>query len=202
MAPRDDAEWKRFLADSWERGEAPTDDAWRRHVRRAAFEHLRQAQKLLDYLIEPDDDSVEGYEQAADEVVAMANRYLRLPPVPHVPPEAWESDEGISAAWAAREHELKVMPYGEYLRTPEWAEQRRRALRRADGRCETCARTQATTATSPSTRAEAVTEFTVRRFRPSAVGPVAADAALCAQGHRPHRRSRRAPRGHGARRNR
>ena len=142
MALRDDAEWKRFLADSWERGEPPTDDAWRRHVRRAAFEHLRQAQKLLDHLIEPDDDSVEGYEQAADEVLAMANRYLRLPPVPHVPPEAWESDEGISAAWAAREHELKVMPYGEYLRTPEWAEQRCRALRRADGRCETCARTQ------------------------------------------------------------
>jgi 5-methylcytosine-specific restriction endonuclease McrA len=33
---------------------------------------------------------------------------------------------------------LRTMPYPEYLRTPEWAEKRQRALLRAGGRCQHC----------------------------------------------------------------
>lgn len=37
-----------------------------------------------------------------------------------------------------RIHELKTMPYPEYLKTPEWTETRKLALRRANYRCQTC----------------------------------------------------------------
>jgi 5-methylcytosine-specific restriction endonuclease McrA len=44
----------------------------------------------------------------------------------------------MQAAFEARGEALKTMPYREYLRTPEWAERRRGALRRAGHTCETC----------------------------------------------------------------
>jgi Zn finger protein HypA/HybF involved in hydrogenase expression len=37
-----------------------------------------------------------------------------------------------------RFHELATMPYYEYLQTPEWAERRRRAMKRAGFRCQVC----------------------------------------------------------------
>lgn len=40
--------------------------------------------------------------------------------------------------WEARAEALHTMPYADYLRTPEWAEQRRRARLRAGDRCQTC----------------------------------------------------------------
>ena len=42
----------------------------------------------------------------------------------------------------ARMDELKQMSYSDYLQTPEWQEQRRRARLRADGRCAGCATTE------------------------------------------------------------
>lgn len=42
------------------------------------------------------------------------------------------------AAREARLDALKAMPYAEYLRTPEWQETRRQALRRASYRCQAC----------------------------------------------------------------
>jgi hypothetical protein len=39
---------------------------------------------------------------------------------------------------AARLNELKSMPYAEYLRTPEWQETRKAALRRARYACQVC----------------------------------------------------------------
>lgn len=50
-------------------------------------------------------------------------------------------DSNTSEGWAAlerRELELAVMSYSEYLRSPEWAVQRARALKRAGGRCQGC----------------------------------------------------------------
>ncbi len=38
----------------------------------------------------------------------------------------------------ARIQELRAMPYGDYLQTPEWQETRRLALLRATFRCQTC----------------------------------------------------------------
>lgn len=38
-----------------------------------------------------------------------------------------------------RERELRTMPYRDYLQTPEWADRRSGALRRARYRCQTCA---------------------------------------------------------------
>jgi 5-methylcytosine-specific restriction endonuclease McrA len=38
----------------------------------------------------------------------------------------------------SRIEELKTMPYDEYLETPEWAEKRDAALKRAGHRCQIC----------------------------------------------------------------
>jgi len=40
--------------------------------------------------------------------------------------------------WQIRLEELKTMPYMEYLQTPEWAETRKRALKKAGYRCQIC----------------------------------------------------------------
>lgn len=56
-------------------------------------------------------------------------------------PNMWEPPEGEQweyGPWADRGEALRKMPYQEYLRTPEWAEQRRRAIERAEGRCQGC----------------------------------------------------------------
>lgn len=37
-----------------------------------------------------------------------------------------------------RINELRTMPYGDYLRTPEWCERRAKAIKRASGRCQLC----------------------------------------------------------------
>ena len=55
------------------------------------------------------------------------------------PPGAALSEDAWNAAMA-RTHELRSMPYAEYLRTPEWADRRRAALHRAAGRCQVCNR--------------------------------------------------------------
>jgi len=39
---------------------------------------------------------------------------------------------------AQRLNELRTMPYCEYLQTPEWAERRKRAMKRAGYRCQVC----------------------------------------------------------------
>jgi hypothetical protein len=136
-------EWRRFLAESWERGEAPSDEAWPRHLRRAAFEHLRRAHKLLSHAVDPE-ESLEAGSQAADEIIAFVkDSPFRYSPFPLIPDEAWDTylagdDYALGRAMQARSDELQAMPYADYLATPEWAEQRRGALRRAGGRCETC----------------------------------------------------------------
>lgn len=45
----------------------------------------------------------------------------------------------IRQAQLARERELRTMPYADYLKTPEWAEKRHQALRRARNACQACA---------------------------------------------------------------
>lgn len=47
------------------------------------------------------------------------------------------NEDGVSI-YEAREQALLAMPYDEYLRSPEWAEQRRRARLRAGDRCQGC----------------------------------------------------------------
>jgi hypothetical protein len=42
------------------------------------------------------------------------------------------------AEWWRRQNELRSMPYGEYLRTPEWQDTRKRAVARAAWRCQLC----------------------------------------------------------------
>lgn len=44
-----------------------------------------------------------------------------------------------SACRDARLKHLRIMPYREYLQTPEWAQKRAEALKRARHRCQTCA---------------------------------------------------------------
>jgi 5-methylcytosine-specific restriction endonuclease McrA len=47
-----------------------------------------------------------------------------------------------AARRAVRLQQLRTMPYSEYLRTPEWDETRRAALKRARYRCQVCNRGQ------------------------------------------------------------
>jgi hypothetical protein len=134
-------EWANFLAECWERGEAPGGEAWTLHLRRAAQGHLRKAQELLRYSLDPDDERVESHDEAADLLIARLNSgtaLFRLSGVPNVDWDRYPDDYEAQAAFEARGEALKTMPYGEYLRTSEWSERRRGALRRADYSCEAC----------------------------------------------------------------
>lgn len=68
-----------------------------------------------------------------------------------VPPDEWATTpRGIDfAGWsaetttaAARVEELRQMPYGDYLQTPEWFHLRRLVLERAGRACERCGKTE------------------------------------------------------------
>lgn len=57
-----------------------------------------------------------------------------------------ERAEHRAAAEAARDqrwHELRTMPYAEYLQTPEWQARRERMVKRSGYRCQLCNRTGA-----------------------------------------------------------
>lgn len=53
-------------------------------------------------------------------------------------PPNYSSSGGDFFAWEGHQTVLRTMRYEDYLRSPEWAEQRRRALVRASGRCQGC----------------------------------------------------------------
>ncbi|HEX5914801.1 MAG TPA: HNH endonuclease [Rubrobacter sp.] len=139
-----ETEWGRFLAASWEREEAPSDEAWRAHLRQVGRVYVHAAHRLLGRAAEPEFDSLEADEEACNEIVAYVNGRLRYSVSPWLPDEVWQDgeDDDVSAAWKAREEQLQAMTYAEYLASPEWAEQRNRAIRRAGGRCQTCGRGQ------------------------------------------------------------
>jgi hypothetical protein len=134
-----DEERKAFLAECWERDEAPADKAWKRHLHREAHEYLRRAHDILHYALDPGWELSDSHDEAADLLIARLNRgnSFRLSGLPVLPFNELDDDE-IDRAWAAREEALRTMPYPDYLRTPEWAERRRGALRRAGHACETC----------------------------------------------------------------
>jgi hypothetical protein len=59
----------------------------------------------------------------------------------------WRNTERSAAEWQQeqarrreREHQLRTMPYKEYLQTPEWQERRKAALKRAGHSCQVCNR--------------------------------------------------------------
>jgi rubredoxin len=54
----------------------------------------------------------------------------------------WAALREYDKARQAREAELRTMPYREYLRTEEWQERRRGALKRAGHRCQVCDRSR------------------------------------------------------------
>lgn len=84
-------------------------------------------------------ESLEADEEACNEIVSYVNDRLRWDVNPWLPDEVWEDGDwdDMSAAWKVREEQLQAMSYAEYLASPEWAVQRNRAIRRADGRCQT-----------------------------------------------------------------
>jgi HNH endonuclease len=131
-----DEEWRAFLSECWERGEAPADEAWKCHLRREAFEYLRRAHQLLDYALDPEEESLDAPDEASDHLVAWLNRggsaTFRLSGLPA------NSYTDEARAWDARMEALRTMPYPDYLQTPEWAERRRAALSRAEQACQTC----------------------------------------------------------------
>jgi hypothetical protein len=142
----EEAEREAFYAECWQRDEAPSDEAWRNYLYRHAFGALRQARRLLEYAT-GQEESIETSEAAADEIVALVNRYLRLPPCPAIPDALWEAldfdDYELDAALRSRAEQLQKIPYREYLLSPEWATIRAGALRRASHRCQACTRSRA-----------------------------------------------------------
>jgi hypothetical protein len=129
-----------FLASCWKRGYAPTDEAWERHLRLAAHRHLRHAHDLLHYALDPEWESGEAHDEATDRLIAWLNHsgaMFRMSGLPHIPFDRLDDDE-VMPAWEAREEALRTMPYSDYLRTPEWTERRRSAVRRAGQACQTC----------------------------------------------------------------
>jgi HNH endonuclease len=133
-------EWRLFLAECWERGEAPADEAWKRHLRRAAHAYLRRAHNLLAYAIDPEWEAADTDDEAADHLIAWLNRggaTFRMSGLPVLPFSELD-DEEVERAWDEREGALRKMPHPDYLLTPEWVERRRGALRRAGHECQTC----------------------------------------------------------------
>ncbi len=134
-------ERKAFYTECWERDEVPADEAWNRHLHRAAYDFLRCAHELLHYALDPDWELMDAQDEAADLLIARLNRndsIFRLSGLPALPWSELRDDEEVMRAWHEREEALRSMPYRDYLQTPEWAERRRGALRRADHACQTC----------------------------------------------------------------
>jgi hypothetical protein len=134
-------ERKAFFTECWERGEAPADEVWKRHLHRAAYAYLRCAHDLLHHALDPDWELMDAHDEAADLLIARLNRNdltFRLSGLPALPFNEFDDDDELDRAWKAREEALRTMPYPDYLLTPEWAERRRGALRRADHACRTC----------------------------------------------------------------
>lgn len=133
-------ERKAFLAQCWERGVAPDDKTWDRYLRWAAKAYLERAHNLLHYALDPEWENMDSMDEAADLLIAELLRggsTFRLSGLPDIPFSELDDDEAYEA-WKAREEALRTMPYPDYLRTQEWAERRRGALRRADHACQTC----------------------------------------------------------------
>lgn len=86
-------EWSCFLAHCWERGEAPSNEAWKKHLRRAAFVSLRRAHKLLSHAATDNyfEELIEAEEETSDEIIALVNAHMRIWPCPHLPAETWEA---------------------------------------------------------------------------------------------------------------
>ena len=103
-----------------------------RHIREAnEFGQHRAGylEHLADSLI---DDAIALYAAASKTAVEVELQIRKV----HAYPPLF--DDGTLDGMFARIDELRRMSYAEYLRTPEWAEQRRRARLRADGRCQGC----------------------------------------------------------------
>jgi 5-methylcytosine-specific restriction endonuclease McrA len=66
--------------------------------------------------------------------------------------------------------------YGAYLKSPEWAERRRRVLARAEGRCERCGHERATQ----------VHHLTYRRVGAEWLKDLLAICNACHEHHHPH----------------
>lgn len=135
-----DEERKAFLTKCWKLGVAPDAETWRRYQRRAAEEHLQRAHQVLLNALDPEWEREDSHDEAADLLIAWLNRagaHFRLSGCPEIPFDELD-DEEVWPAWEAREEALRTMPYLDYLQTPEWAERRRGALRRAGHACETC----------------------------------------------------------------
>jgi hypothetical protein len=136
-----DEERKAFLDRCWERGEAPADEAWNLHLRKAAYSYLVRAHDLLDYALDPEWEDTDSMDEAADLLIKELLRdsaMFRLSGAPDIPWDEFETDEEIDRAWAERKEALRAGPYRDYLLTPEWAQRRRGALRRAGHACQTC----------------------------------------------------------------
>jgi len=107
-------------------------------LRCAAIAYLRRAHDVFHYSLDPDWQSSDATDEAADRLIAVLNRLcsFRSSLCPIVPDD--ESEDLDMRAWDAREEALRTMPYPDYLQTPEWAARRRTALRRAGDACQTC----------------------------------------------------------------
>jgi hypothetical protein len=132
-----------FLADCWDRGEAPSDEAWKSHLRLVAHEYLRWAHDVLNYCLDPKGESSDSRDEAADYLIARLNQdgWFRLAGHPIISQDESGDDPfspEATQAWDARLEALRTMRYPDYLQTPEWAERRRGALRRAGHACEAC----------------------------------------------------------------
>jgi hypothetical protein len=182
MTNRADVERERFLAECWERGVAPSDDAWEAHLLQLAYRRLTDAHEFVRHVLDPEWEADGACDAAADKLIAWLNSgsaVFRMSGIPTT--DSALTDDEVLPAMEARGVELQTMPYPEYLRTPEWGgaatwrapareplvrdvQQPRTAshspqdVRPArdgeDRRPESCC---ARTATSPSTQTEAVT---------------------------------------------
>lgn len=82
----------------------------------------------------------EAYKKAERDRVRHPGRYA--PRVCEPCAEAIEAERNSAAAVearrAARQHELRTMPYNLYLQSPEWQERRKQHLQSAGYRCQVC----------------------------------------------------------------
>ncbi len=119
-----------YLRNHAAAGSEPTERSWKAFLSSWAFILLEEAHTLMTHSIDPSGSVGAQYEASCE--ISGDLRTLTPSPVfetmTDVPYDEIEE----------RVEELRAMPYKEYLATPEWGLQRRRAWRRAERRCELC----------------------------------------------------------------
>lgn len=124
----------RFEEHAEKQGLLPTPEYWVSWLAVGSFSHLESAAALLHHAIDATGNQQGSWNVVCDELIADVNR-LRYP-------EIFVGDVENVYEWLdaveVREKGLREMPYHAFLASPEWAEARTSALRRAGGRCQGC----------------------------------------------------------------